>query len=117
VSLHHIRPGEIVDVLPMGPSLSGTQSHALFKSIDLEVIRSVMRAGETMPLHSVVGESTMQCIEGCVQLTCSTGVRELTGGQLVYLGRKETHSILCREDASLLLTICLLADEEHGVKT
>jgi quercetin dioxygenase-like cupin family protein len=117
MSIHHSRPGEIVDVSALGPLLPSTTSHALFKSADLEVIRSVMRAGETMPSHAVAGESTVQCIEGKVQLTCATGVQELSRGQLVYLGRQETHTIFCSEDASLLRTICLLPDIHNGVKT
>lgn len=117
MSIHHIRPGEIADVSPLGTLLSSTTTHALFKSADLEVIRSVMRAGETMPPHAVAGESTVQCIEGRVQLTCTTGVKELSRGQLVYLGRQETHTILCNEDASLLRTICLLPNMDNGVKT
>ena len=117
MSLHHIRPGEIVDVQPLGSLLAGSQSHALFKSADLEVIRSILRAGETMPPHAVAGESTVQCIEGRVQLTCAAGARELSAGQLAYLGRQENHAILCYEDASLLLTICLRAGKNESVTT
>ena len=115
--LQHLQPGESADVSPLGPLLNGTTSHALFKSRDLEVIRCVMRTGESIPPHAVAGDSMVQCIEGRVQLTCTAGVLALSSGQLAYLQRQETHSILCSEDASLLRTICLVPNADNGVKT
>ncbi len=110
MAIPHVQAGDVVNVLPLGAELARTRTHALFKSDDLEVIRIVMMAGDTMPSHAVAGEITVQCMEGRVALTCGAGVRELVEGQLVHLGRNDPHSLRCIENASLLLTIALRPD-------
>ena len=60
----HAVPGEARSVLPLGQALPTQQTHALFKSTDLEVLRLVLQAGQSLPDHTVRGEITIQCIEG-----------------------------------------------------
>lgn len=107
MALTHLPFGEIADIAPLGSTLAGIRSHALFKSADLEVARLVMRAGEAMPPHAVEGEITVQCIEGRVAFESAVGERELAPSQLVHLPGGEVHSLRALEDSSLLLTIAL----------
>lgn len=59
MAIPHASPGDVIDVRPLGPEFAGARSHALFKSEDLELIRLVMPAGESMPPHAVAGEITL----------------------------------------------------------
>ncbi|MEO7547158.1 MAG: cupin domain-containing protein [Ramlibacter sp.] len=107
MAIPHARPGEVIDVKPLGTGLAAARSHALFKSGELELIRLVLLAGEQMPPHAVTGEITLQCIEGRIALSCDAGMRELGPGQLIRITGGEVHSLRAIEDASLLLTIAL----------
>ncbi len=107
MAIAHAQPGDVMDVRPLGPALTTTRSHALFKSTDLEVIRLVLLAGDSMPPHAVAGEITLQCIEGRIAFTCDAGVRELAAGELIHVTGAEIHGLRGIEDASLLLTIAL----------
>lgn len=80
---------------------------ALFKSVDLEVIRLVLRAGEAMPPHQVAGEITLQCLEGCLDVSHDGRTTALEAGQLLYLSGGVCHGLQARRDASALLTIAL----------
>jgi quercetin dioxygenase-like cupin family protein len=107
MAMVHATPGDIVEVKPLGTALRSILSHALFKSDQLEIIRLVLRTGDEIPSHAVIGESTLQCIEGRVALVCNAGERQLGAGQLVHLGGGEQHALRSLEDASLLMTIVL----------
>ncbi|MEP6722877.1 MAG: cupin [Variovorax sp.] len=117
MAIPHVQAGEIANVMPLGADLVGTRTHALFKSEDLEVMRIVMLAGDTMPSHAVAGEITLQCVEGRVVLTYAAGECELIAGQLIHLARNDPHALRCIDNASLLLTIVLRPDPHNGRKT
>ena len=99
MAISHARPGEVIDVLPLGGSLTASRSHALFKSADIELIRIVLRCGEEMRSHAVAGEITLQCIEGRVhephvgtarseaQGLCAPGARQRDGQRPSAAGR------------------------------
>jgi quercetin dioxygenase-like cupin family protein len=107
MAISHAKPGDVINVQPLGDKLSAARSHALFKSADLEVIHIVMLAGSEMPPHAVAGEITLQCIEGRIAFTGDAGVRELPAGHLIHSTGGEVHALRAIEDASLLLTIAL----------
>lgn len=107
MAIPHSAPGDLIDVRPLGPALASARTHALFKSNDLEVIRLVLPAGQGMPAHSVVGDITLQCIEGSADVSCAAGVRRLEAGQLILLSGGDMHGVRGVQDASLLLTIAL----------
>ena len=107
MAIPHASPGDVIDVRPLGPSLAGARSHALFKSDDLEVIRLVLKAGEGMAPHAVAGEITLQCIEGRIVFDCDAGERHLAPGELIHCAADEIHKLRALQDSSLLLTIAL----------
>jgi quercetin dioxygenase-like cupin family protein len=109
MALAHVQYGQVVDVQPLGDALAGARSHALFKSDDLEVMRLVLRAGQSMPAHAVQGEVTLQAIEGSVEVGGNGAATELRAGQLVHFAGGDLHSVRALEDASLLMTIALKA--------
>jgi quercetin dioxygenase-like cupin family protein len=108
VALAHARPGQVIDIAPLGAALRESASHAILKTHALELMRVVLRAGEVLPPHSVYGESTLLCIEGVVSVDMTAEGRcELRPGQLLLLPALAQHAIRAQEDASLLRTVQL----------
>jgi quercetin dioxygenase-like cupin family protein len=103
----HAQPGQAVDVGPLGAGLAATRTHALFKSRDLEVIRLVLLKGQSLPMHRVPGEITVQCLEGLIEVSTDSGRHGLQAGQLLYLQGGAEHDVRGIEDASALVTIAL----------
>jgi quercetin dioxygenase-like cupin family protein len=107
MALHHLASGEIANLLHQGGDALSTQSVALFKSDQMEVIRLRLPLGRTMPMHQVAGDITVQCLEGVLDFETPEGVQRLQAGQLLFLRGGVPHSLLAVEDASVLLTIVL----------
>ena len=64
MALHHVKPGEVADLAPLGSRLCDTKTSALAKSNSFEAIRLVVPAGKEIPAHDVPGEITLHCLEG-----------------------------------------------------
>ena len=107
MALHHLASGEIANLRQPGGDALSTQSVALFKSEQLEVIRLRLPLGRSMPLHQVPGEITVQCLEGAIDFETPAGVQRLQAGQLLFLRGGVPHSLSAVEDASVLVTIAL----------
>ena len=107
MAIQHARPGQIVDILPADGTLPSASSFALFKSGQLEVMRVVLPAGKAFPPHRVVGEITVQCLEGCIDLSVDGVSQELRPGQLLHLEGGVLHGLVGLEDSSALVTIVL----------
>lgn len=107
MALHHLDSGEIANLMNQGGDALSTQSVALFKSEQLEVIRLRLPTGKALPMHQVAGEITVQCLEGVIHFETPGGVQRLQTGQMLFLRGGVPHSVLAVEDASVLLTIAL----------
>jgi len=105
MAILHAQPGEIISVRPLGEQLPSSQTTALIKTAQFEVIRLVLPAGKVIPEHRTAGEITVQCLEGKVNFTTSGVVKLLTAGDLIYLSAKEPHAVEALEQTSLLVTI------------
>lgn len=107
MAIPHAKPGEVIDVRPLGEALERTITNTLVKTDRLEVIRLVVPAGKEIPSHQVAGEITVQCLEGRVAFTSGGATRELAAGQMLYLGGRDSHALRGLENASVLVTILL----------
>ena len=107
MALEHARPLEPIDVRPLGATLAATQTHSLIKSRDLQLMRLVLRACESLPPHHVGGEVTLQCLEGHVQISIPGRRIELKTGEVVLLPAGEEHDVQAQADSSVLVTISL----------
>ncbi len=106
MAIHHAGPGEPVDVFsPDGVPQARTTT--LIKTEPLEVIRLVMSAGKELARHQVSGEIMLQCLTGSATLRLDGQTCELSAGMMTYLSGGQGHSLVAREDSSLLLTILL----------
>lgn len=113
MAIPHAKPGEVIDVRPLGAALVKMKSETLVRTESLEVIRIVMPAGKDIAWHEVPGEITVQCLEGNVEFCVGELKRELTAGTLLYLEGADKHSLRANVDSSLLVTILL----EHKIST
>lgn len=108
MSLHHARPGEPIDIRPLGPSLRDTPSKALVRSDQIEVLRLTMMAGETRPPHEISASAiTLQCLEGVVEVTAYGVTQSLGEGTLMFLAAGVPHSLRAITDTSVLVTLFL----------
>lgn len=107
MAVPHAKPGEIVNVGPLGPALASSQTTTLIRAERVEVIRLVVPAGKDIPEHRAKGEIVVHCLEGRVAFTALGTTQTLDAGHLFYLPAGELHSVTGVEDASLLLTILL----------
>lgn len=107
MAIQHARPGQVIEVQPLGPRLPHEKTIALFKSEDLEVMRLVLMAGKSLPPHRVPGEITVQCVEGCIDVTADGSSHVLHAGQLLYLAGGVTHAVAAIRDSSALVTVAL----------
>jgi quercetin dioxygenase-like cupin family protein len=105
VALHHAKPGEVVDLRPLGNKLKNEKTAAIIKTESFEAVRLVVLAGKEIPSHEVSGNITLHCLEGRILLGLAQSSVELNAGQWVYLDGGEAHSVKGIEDSSLLLTI------------
>lgn len=112
MAIPHAKSGEVIDLRPLGEALAHAVTNTLVKTDKLEVIRLIVPSGKVIPPHQVVGEITVQCLEGRVAFTAGGATRELAAGQMLYLAGNEPHSLRGIEDASVLITILL--HEQRG---
>lgn len=104
----HAASGQVVSVLPLGVAIAGARTVALLKARQLEAIRLVLRAGESLREHAAPGEVTVHCIEGRVEFTLADAMHVLGPGDWIHLAAHQPHALRALADASLLVTICLL---------
>jgi quercetin dioxygenase-like cupin family protein len=107
VALEHARPGEIVDLRPLGGRLKDTRTAAIVKSEHFEVVRMIVLAGTEIPPHKVAGNIMLHCLEGAISLGLADSSIVLKAGEWVYLTGGEIHALKGIDDSSLLLTILL----------
>jgi len=105
MAIPHAAPGQIVDIL--GSSVPSALTLALFKSSELEVMRLILPAGKAVPSHRVLGEITVQCLEGSFEITLEGRTQVMRAGQLVHLSGGAQHGFFALEDTSALVTIVL----------
>ena len=107
MAISHANSGDVLDIRPLGSNLVNSQTIALFKSKNLEVMRLVLPRGKGMPMHSVPGDITMQCMEGTLEVVADGHAKPLAAGQLMYVAGGVPHSLTALADASVLVTIAL----------
>lgn len=98
------KPGEIIDVKPLGAALATSKTRTLAKTDAVEIVRLVVPAGKEIAEHKTTRTLIVQCLEGPVAFTALGKTQTLNRGELLYLAAGERHSVKGLEDASLLLT-------------
>jgi quercetin dioxygenase-like cupin family protein len=107
MAIPHAKSGEVMDVRPLGPALTNSQTTTLAKTDSLEIIRLVIPQGKDIAEHRVAGEITIQCLEGHVIFNFGAQRRDLLAGQLLFLEGDQPHSLHAVEHSSVLVTILL----------
>jgi len=105
MALRHATSGDVIDIKPLRDRLGGAISTAIVRTAHLELIRSVLHKGRTVPQHKIDGELTIQCIEGKLMVQAHGLKIVLSAGELVFLAGGELHTMTAEEDSSALLTL------------
>ncbi len=93
MAIPHAKPGEIVNLRPLGAHLKEHTTTTLIKSNSLEVLRLVIPAGTQIAKHQVPGEITAQCLEGHVIFDAGGTDRGLSTGDLLFLAGGTPHAL------------------------
>ena len=104
MALAHAASAEKIHVPSLVLMPPDAKTSALVKTSTFETVHLILRAGATIPPHSVAGYITLYCLEGGVTLEASTTV-QLTARDWIYLDPGEQYAVNANEDSSLLLTI------------
>ena len=107
MALIHAQPFDVISLKPLAGKLHEVKTHSLLKTGQLQLMRVVMAAGQTMPEHHVAGEITVQCLEGNVLITTPGRACSLAPGELMALPAHEPHGLKALSDSSLLVTVLL----------
>jgi quercetin dioxygenase-like cupin family protein len=105
MAIPHAKPGEVVDVRPLGSSLASAQTKTLVRAEQVEVIRLVVPAGKEIAEHKAKGEIVVHCLEGRVSFTAFGKTQNLEAGMFLYLPMGKPHAVQGVENSTLLLTI------------
>jgi len=108
MSLPHAASGDVIRLDPLQSGLRDALSYAIVRTPHLELIRSVLHRGRSVPEHQVDGELTLQCIEGRLKVHAHGRTMVLAPGELLFLEGGVPHSIAAEEDSSALLTLVRL---------
>lgn len=108
MSLPHAVSGDVIRVTPLQDELKQAVSTAIVRTPHVELIRSVLHKGRTVPEHQVSGELTIQCIEGKLDVHAHGRTIPLGPGELLFLAGGTRHSVQAAEDSSALLTLVRL---------
>ena len=99
------RPGDTIDVRPLGAELASSKTKTLAKTEQIEIVRLVVQAGMEIAEHKAKGALVVHCLEGRVAFTVFGKTRNLGAGDLLHLPVGEPYAVKGIEDASLLLTV------------
>ncbi len=72
VALQHAKPGEIVDLRPLGGKLKDAKTAAIIKSEHFEAVRLIVLAGSEIPPHKVPGNIMLIAWKGAYRLAWRT---------------------------------------------
>ncbi|MES2939150.1 MAG: cupin domain-containing protein [Pseudomonadota bacterium] len=113
MALPHAQPLDVINVGPLGPKLPDAVSTSLLKTRRMQLLHMVLPEHHDQPMHHVDDESTIQCLEGEVEVVMPGGVRHLRAGNVVLLPAQQQHSLRARTNCAVLVTL-LLRDGDAG---
>ncbi|MDM0019468.1 hypothetical protein [Variovorax saccharolyticus] len=107
MALVHTASGQVVNLAAL--DVQATESCALLKADDIELMWLVLPAGKQMPAHAVSTSMTLQCLRGRVEVRLDTSIQLLEAGQVMVLAGGLPHGLQALEDSRLLMTLVLPA--------
>jgi quercetin dioxygenase-like cupin family protein len=113
MALPHAQSLDVINVGPLGPKLRDAVSTSLIKTRRIQLLHMVLPEHHDQPMHHVDDESTVQCLEGEVEVVMPGGVRHLRAGNVVVLPAQQQHSLRARTNCAVLVTL-LLRDGDAG---
>ena len=107
MALAHTSSGQIVKLDTL--EAQATDTCALLKADDLELMWLVLPAGKAVQSHAVSTSMTLQCLRGRVEVRLDTSVKLLEAGEVMYLAGGLPHGLRALDESRLLMTLVLPA--------
>lgn len=83
----------------------GRTAKTLVRTDDMRVVLIVMKAGAQMPEHDASATTTVQALQGDIQLELPRGKVTLSAGHLLSMAAGLPHDVDAVTDAAFLLTL------------
>ena len=88
-----------------GWSKTGHSARTLVKHHDLRTVLIAMKKGTRMTEHKAAGATSIQLLEGRLELHIGTETLDVRAGSLVALDRGLSHDVEALEDAAFILSV------------
>ncbi|MCL4183796.1 MAG: cupin [Burkholderiaceae bacterium] len=108
MALSHATSGDVVQVRPPGTRIGDSPSTAIVRDGHIEVMRLLLPAGKSLPVHALPGPMTLHCMEGVIDVHADGTSRPMRAGELMYLAGGAAHSVHAIEDSFVLATVVRL---------
>jgi len=110
MSLPHVKSGQVIDLMNLPGEMPSDTTFALVKTSQMEIIRMVLTEGKKIPQHKVLGEISVQCLQGKVIFKAEELEQTLEAGCWLYLDGSIPHSLEALVSSVLLVTVLFEAD-------
>lgn len=82
MAIHRALSEELIGTRPTGSAISTVRTSTLYATQHLVVFRMILLSGNVMPEHEVIGELTVQCLEGSVEFSIGSARDVVRPGDL-----------------------------------
>jgi quercetin dioxygenase-like cupin family protein len=83
---------------------------ALAKQTGLNMVVTALREGAELSEHTSRGVTAIQVLDGAIELQTRETSDDLRAGQIAVIEVLEPHSVIAREDSTLLITVSMLQE-------
>lgn len=105
MGLQHCQPGEMLNLITLRENLPQSETFAIARTDNLEVVRRFLPKGKSIPLHHAPGEITVQCLQGKITFFVRGEARDMGPADWLFLMPKEEHSLEAHEDSVVLISM------------
>jgi hypothetical protein len=105
MAILQIVPEQVADLCSEEAGLPEDKMSTLLRLADLEITRSVIRAGNGMSFTPSVGGTVVICLQGQVSVGTGTLAQKLTAGQMLYLCDGDYYTVRGVDPRSVLVAI------------
>jgi quercetin dioxygenase-like cupin family protein len=88
-----------------GWSKTGHSAKTLVKHHDLRTVLIAMKKGTRMAEHKAAGATSIQLLDGRLQLRIGTETLDVSAGSLIALDRELSHDVEALEDSAFVLSV------------
>lgn len=93
-----------------GSALAHPTTHMLLHTNRRELVRVALSAGKSTFWHTTIFDTTIQCLQGCIEMNTECRRQVLEAGQSACLTSGMSHWLKAIDDSTVLFTRILIAE-------